>query len=268
MRWIFPIPGADSVKADLQPGISQGGGQGSIVPPIVVDGKVYLMTEWKRLYAIDVDTGVSDWSWTQEVDYSAAVDNCDPACFPPTAGSHIHAITYDTHTGLIWTAGYICQVFGIDAERGDVVYQLVDLCKDVPGNDGAFYANQGVFPPTIYTAENYLVHSWSTQDRNWGGRGFGPAAGISRLRNFRGGGLWTNCSASFWDDGPRMETSGWLMIGVAPNPPARPWRVLVLVVPDRSSRLALPSLAAPDTLCISAAACQTSRDSTCFTTGT
>ena len=172
MRWIFPIPGADSVKADLQPGIAQGGGQGSIVPPIVVDGKVYLMTEWKRLYAIDVDTGVSAWSWTQEVDYTAAVDNCDPACFPPTAGSHIHAINYDTHTGLIWTAGYICQVFGIEAERGDVVYQLVDLCKDVPGNDGAFYANQGVFPPTIYTAENYLVHSWSTQDRNWGGRGY------------------------------------------------------------------------------------------------
>ena len=104
MRWIFPIPGADSVKADLQPGISQGGGQGSIVPPIVVDGKVYLMTEWKRLYAIDVDTGVSAWSWTQEVDYSAAVDNCDPACFPPTAGSHIHAITYDTHTCLLYTS--------------------------------------------------------------------------------------------------------------------------------------------------------------------
>ena len=36
----------------------------------------------------------------------------------------------------------------------------------------------------------------------------GSGSGISRGRNFRGGGLWTSCSASFWDAGPRMETSG------------------------------------------------------------
>ena len=65
-----------------------------------------------------------------------------------------------------------------------------------------------------------------------------------------------------------MATSGWLIIGVAPSPPSRPKLVIVKVEPVRSSIEAVPSLAAPETLCISAAACQTSIASVCFTTGT
>ena len=57
-------------------------------------------------------------------------------------------------------------------------------------------------------------------------------------------------------------------IGVAPNPPSLPRLVIVNVEPVKSSRLAVPFLAEPETRCISAADCHMSIASTCFTTGT
>ena len=119
---------------------------------------------------MDAGNGDIKWTWTHEIDYQTVVDTCDPACFPPGAGSHVHALNYID--GNLWFAGYACSVFAIDAKSGDVSYQIDDICKDVPGNDGGFYANNGVFPPSIHRGSNTLVHSWSAQDANWGGRGF------------------------------------------------------------------------------------------------
>ncbi len=50
-----------------------------------------------------------------------------------------------------------------------------------------------------------------------------------------------------------MATSGWLMMGVCTTPPSVPSEVMVMVEPLSSSRLALPSLAAPETRAISSA---------------
>ena len=79
--------------------------------------------------------------------------------------------------------------------------------------------------------------------------------------------FWTTgMSRALWT--PRIPTSGWLMIGVAPNPPSLPKLVIVKVEPVRSSMVAVPSRQAPETRCISAAALHTSMASTFFTTGT
>ena len=57
LAWTFPFPAVTSV-----PGLSVTG-QGAISPPLVVNGTVYLVTNFLTVYAIDGETGGVLWTY-------------------------------------------------------------------------------------------------------------------------------------------------------------------------------------------------------------
>ena len=109
LKWIYPIPSANQLGGGALTNFGSVT-EGTTAPPLIVDGTVYILTNWKRVYAMDAGNGDIKWTWTHEIDYQTVVDTCDPACFPPGAGSHVHALNYidgnlcrNTITRLLFT---------------------------------------------------------------------------------------------------------------------------------------------------------------------
>ncbi len=92
VKWIFPV----GQKALGQRGI-QGTGliEGANTPPLVKNGKVYIQTNWLRVYALDADTGKQIWSY----DYAANITDLTTRD-PVTIGGSTHS-----HGFRYWDAG-------------------------------------------------------------------------------------------------------------------------------------------------------------------
>ena len=158
VAWTFPFPVAPSV-----PGLAVVG-QGSISPPLVVNGTVYLVTNYLTVYALDAETGSVLWSY-------AAHLNTTGLPLSPLAG-HMHGIDY--YRGDIWVSMPDCSVHALNALTGDQVMQIGGLCKDIPGN-GGFYDSSGV--PPVFDG-NTMIWTSSVSEGTDVGRGFVAAYDI------------------------------------------------------------------------------------------
>ncbi|MGH9919465.1 MAG: PQQ-binding-like beta-propeller repeat protein, partial [Nitrososphaerales archaeon] len=80
LGWSFPFPAAPNV-----PGLNVTG-QGSISPPLVVNGTVYVATNYLTVYAINGETGAELWSYAPTL-------NTTGLPLGPLTG-HVHGINY------------------------------------------------------------------------------------------------------------------------------------------------------------------------------
>src|ERR1700752_2465365 len=94
LGWSFPFPAATSV-----PGLNVTG-QGSISPPLVVNGTVYVATNYLTVYAINGETGAEVWSYPPTL-------NTTGLPLGPLTG-HVHGINY--YRGDIWVSMPDCSV--------------------------------------------------------------------------------------------------------------------------------------------------------------
>jgi quinohemoprotein ethanol dehydrogenase len=99
LGWSFPFPAAPNV-----PGLNATG-QGSISPPLVVNGTVYVVTNYLTVYAINGETGAALWSYEPTL-------NTTGLPLGPLAG-HVHGINY--YRGDIWVSMPDCSVHALDA---------------------------------------------------------------------------------------------------------------------------------------------------------
>ena len=170
IKWAFPIPSASEFR-DLQPTIPLT--EGAMTPPLIVDGIVYIASNLRNIYAIDAETGGLEWENLWDFDWPRAYSR-----LPLTGGgTHVHAINY--LNGLIYPSNVACSIRAIDADSGELSFQIEDICKDLEGNlyDWPDYQGPGLCglqsnPPVLYDKGSILIAGMCGADLNWGGRSF------------------------------------------------------------------------------------------------
>jgi alcohol dehydrogenase (cytochrome c)/quinohemoprotein ethanol dehydrogenase len=165
VAWTFPFPSTPTVPGLAVPG------EGSISPPLVVNGTVYLVTNFLTVYAINGETGGVVWSYAPQL-------NITGLPVGPLAG-HVHGINY--YRGDVWVSMPDCSAHALDALTGRLVMKISRICSGIPGNAG-LYDSSGV-PPVFYG--NTMVWSSSVSEGTNVGRGFVAAYDLTT-----GGVLW------------------------------------------------------------------------------
>ncbi len=101
--------------------------------PLVINGIVYVLTSFGSLTAISSSTGYT--VWTFEVNVTAALEK------PWIVNRGIQrSITY--YQGNIYFQSLDCSIYGLEATTGKVNVEILDTCKDVPGNIGSYYGEE------------------------------------------------------------------------------------------------------------------------------
>ena len=173
LRWIFPIPTVSQQGLKLA-GLTPN--EGSMSPPLVIDGIAYVTLNSRSVIAIDAKTGKSVWTYTQEFN-NTGLANRLPVRSESTHMHGIHSID-----GLIWVNDFGCKLTAIDAKTGKLAKQLTNLCTDLPLNspqgmgvptNSGLYAGAGSHPPVLYRAGNTMIWAMGgAGEGTWGGRSF------------------------------------------------------------------------------------------------
>ena len=175
VAWTFPVPAAGS---------NYTGAEGVMVTPLVVNGIVYLVANWHRLFALDASTGGVVWYRDLPLDknYSSYVQPSIPGPNGVPLG-HYHQMFYTTHIQgkeLVWVISNTYQVFALDALTGDIVVDFSPLARDTGSLDG----NHGIFDvdtPTILVDDSngILLFGPSVSEGQSSGRGFVEAWNVN-----------------------------------------------------------------------------------------
>jgi outer membrane protein assembly factor BamB len=178
VAWTFPIPGAGS---------NYTGAEGAMVTPLVVDGILYAVANWHRLFALDASNGAVVWyrdlplmkNWSDYLQPSIPGPNGIPL-------GHYHQMIYTSHVlgrPLVWVISNTYQIFALDADTGDIVVNFNPLLLDA----GSISGNHGIYDvdtPTILIDEQrgMLLFGPSVSEGQSSGRGFVEAWSIKEAR--------------------------------------------------------------------------------------
>jgi len=181
LKWIFQVPGFFGAV----PGAAAGEGEvhvpgeegeaghehegefGFEIPhvptgiqtvPLVINGIVYIANDFNRLYAIRAGTNELLWRFAPPIGEFG-----EKSWWNRVFAQH----GLDYHDAKIWMQASDCTVYGLDPQTGEVLVEIPDTCKDIPGNTGIYF---GSFAPIIY--KNLLITRPSGGAGLTGERGF------------------------------------------------------------------------------------------------
>ena len=162
------VPGtADPMKLDwslsfpvatLTPGLNATG-QGSIAPPLVVNGTVFVVMNDLQVFAIDASDGSVLWTYTPALNRTGLP-------LGQLVG-HVHGLAY--HSGNVWLSLPDCSALALNALTGDVVERITRICAGIPGNTGN-YDYSGA--PLIFYHDLMIWTASSVSEGTDAGRGF------------------------------------------------------------------------------------------------
>jgi len=166
LKWTYPIPAAEFNE---QEGISLT--EGSMTPPLVINGTVYFTTNMRDTYAIDSSTGNLKWVNIWDFDWKEAYRK-----LPITGGAlHVHGL--NLINGKLFPSTVACSILSINPEDGEIDFELNDTCRNIEGNayNWDSYIGPGLcglssHPGIEYS--NIYVTQICGADSNWGGRAF------------------------------------------------------------------------------------------------
>ncbi|MFQ5951173.1 MAG: PQQ-binding-like beta-propeller repeat protein [Candidatus Geothermarchaeales archaeon] len=141
-KWVFSVPRA---PPGLWEDIFYGPNEGVEMPPVVVNGVVYFVTQYGRIFALNAETGNELWDYLVPLNRSRG---------PIASIVHNHGLQIVEGTVYFFSAD--CVVYALDAFNGDVEFTIEDVCLGIPGNLGGFSATH---PPNIYRRGRILVLS-------------------------------------------------------------------------------------------------------------
>ena len=167
LKWTYPIPPA--VELNGQEGISLT--EGSMTPPLVINGTVYFTTNMRDTYAINSSTGGLKWVNTWDVDWQEVYRK-----LPITGGAlHVHGL--NLINGKLFPSTVACSILALNPEDGEVDFELNDTCRHIEGNnynwdlyEGPGLCGLSSHPGLEYS--NIYVTQICGADSNWGGRAF------------------------------------------------------------------------------------------------
>jgi outer membrane protein assembly factor BamB len=120
--------------------------------PLVVNGIVYIASEFNVLYALKAADSQLLWR------FAAPIGSFDEKNWWSKVFAQ-HGIDY--FDDKVWMQSSDCTIYGLEPLTGEVLVTIPDTCKDIPGNTGIYFAS---FAPIEYN--NLLI------TRPTGGGGF------------------------------------------------------------------------------------------------
>ena len=152
LKYIFPFPQAANIG-----GYTYSTQIGSIATPLVVDGIVYLGTNFGRVFAVDAGTGKQVWAYTPEVNFTRDIARGVIIGAGAGAGGlgagHTHGISYAE--GKLFVPMPPCDIHVIDALTGKKIAQIADMCVNIPGREQLSIAEQQARGLNVACSGNY-----------------------------------------------------------------------------------------------------------------
>lgn len=160
LSWSLSFP-----VATLTPGLNATG-QGSIAPPLVVNGTVYIVLNDLQVMAVSASTGSVLWSYIPALNRTGL----------PVGHlvGHVHGLAY--HGGDLWLSLPDCSALAISAQSGTPVQRIASICAGIPGNSGN-YDYSGT--PVVFYRDLLIWTASSVSESTDAGRGFVAAYNIS-----------------------------------------------------------------------------------------
>lgn len=165
LKWIYPVPPAPAAVGGYA-----ARGQGIISTPLVVEGIMYVVTNYGNVMAIDAGNGKIIWTYTMQLNKTED-DKVSPPLFPVggRGAGHVHGVNYID--GKLYIPTPPCDIHVVD-RLGKLVMKIPRTCVDVPGNTGLYKGTQS-YGPVAYEKGRVLVTAAGPVDEtNNGGRGF------------------------------------------------------------------------------------------------
>src|SRR3972149_2999358 len=133
VKWLFAFGGNALAPAAMQtnPFLAEG----VTAPPIVVNGMVYALSNWGRMYGVDAATGKKKWPHDYVVNLTEIRKTLPMA---PSSLSHSHGFQYWESKGLLLSYGLACDFYGVNAKTGTKDLWVKNLCLNVPGTLGIY----------------------------------------------------------------------------------------------------------------------------------
>lgn len=163
LKWVYQAPERPTQVLNARVAF------GIHATPIVVSGILYFVTESNKLIALNTNDGSEFWSYQYDL---AEVALSNTWSFFQTQ----NAISYVDDK--IWMQTNDCNVHAFEPLRGGKLFELLNTCSDIPGNDGSYV---GHYSPIFY--KGILITRASAG--GGGGRGF-----IAGYDSFNGRLLW------------------------------------------------------------------------------
>jgi glucose dehydrogenase len=160
LAWSLSFP-----VAEITPGLNQTG-QGSIAPPLVVNGTVFLVMNNLQVLAVRASDGSVLWSYTPTLNRTGLPLGL--------LVGHVHGLVY--HSGDVWLSLPDCSALALNALTGDVVQRITRICANIPGNAGN-YDYSGT--PLVFYHDLMIWTASSVSEGTDAGRGFVAAYSIS-----------------------------------------------------------------------------------------
>ena len=166
LKWTFPIPPATEFN---EQGVSIT--EGSMTPPLIINGTVYFTSNMRDTYAIDSVNGSLKWVSVWNFDWQEAYRK-----LPITGGAlHVHGL--NLIDGKLFPSTVACSILAINPEDGEIDFELNNTCRDIEGNEYNWdsYTGPGLCGLSSHPGieyENIYVTQICGADSNWGGRAF------------------------------------------------------------------------------------------------
>ena len=166
LKWTFPIPPATEFN---EQGVSIT--EGSMTPPLIINGTVYFTSNMRDTYAIDSVNGSLKWVSVWNFDWQEAYRR-----LPITGGAlHVHGL--NLIDGKLFPSTVACSILAINPEDGEIDFELNNTCRDIEGNEYNWdsYTGPGLCGLSSHPGieyENIYVTQICGADSNWGGRAF------------------------------------------------------------------------------------------------
>jgi glucose dehydrogenase len=160
LRWTFSFP-SSSLLAGLNVT-----GQGSIAPPLVVDGVVYVVMNDLHVLAIRASDGAVLWNHRPILNRSGLPLG--------VLAGHVHGLTY--YQGKIWISLPDCSALALLASDGSEAQRITRICANIPGNAGK-YDYSGA--PLTFERDLMFWTASSVSEGTDAGRGFVAAYNVT-----------------------------------------------------------------------------------------
>jgi len=160
LAWSFSFP-----AAVLTPGLNVTG-QGSIAPPLVINGLVYVVMNDLEVIAFDAAKGSVLWTYTPTLNRTGLPLG--------SLAGHVHGLAY--HAEAIWMSLPDCSAIALNSLTGEPVERITRICADIPGNAGK-YDYSGT--PLVFSRDLLLWTASSVSEGTDAGRGFVAAYNIT-----------------------------------------------------------------------------------------
>ena len=137
LNWIYQFDSISSIDNDIVPP------EGIQTTPLIYHGIVYVATGYNEVYAIDATDGSPLWSFKPDINNYKNTE---------VWAKRLATRSLTIHEDAIYIQTSECSIYGLDLMSGEIVFQLLETCSNIPGNNGEYFSP---FAPTFY--KNLLI---------------------------------------------------------------------------------------------------------------